>query len=168
MMNQLLDSLSYDADSGTLSLQNARYVLFPPAVLVEIQKNLESTMGGEVKDVFAQSAATEGAALASRFRDVFGYPTEQVLSTVAFVLSESGFGVVTCEMMSLEGRELVFKILECPFADAYGPSTQPVCHAVLGLLQGVAMTVFEAETSGMEVQCAAKGDSCCRFVVSAV
>lgn len=166
-MNQLLDSLSYDPQTGTLSLQSARYVLFPPGLLVEIQKNLEGTIGREAAEIFAQSAAAEGAALASRFREVFGYPPEQVVSSVAFVLTESGFGVVTCEMANLEGRELVFKILECPFADAYGPSTQAVCHAVLGLLQGVAMTVFEAEASGMEVQCAAKGDSCCRFVVSA-
>ena len=167
-MNQLLDSLGYDAETGTLSLQSARYVLMPPALIVEIQKNLEGTIGHEVADIFSQSAAAEGAALASRFRDVFGYPPEQVLSTVAFVLTESGFGSVVCEMMNFEGRELVFKILECPFADAYGPSTQPVCHAVRGLLQGVAMTIFEAETSGMEVQCAAKGDTCCRFVVSAI
>jgi predicted hydrocarbon binding protein len=166
-MNQLLDSLTYDPETGTLSLQSARYVLMPPALLVEIQKSLEESMGGrEVAEVFSQSATLEGSALASRFRDVFGYPPEQVVSTVAFVLTESGFGSVTCEMVNLEGRELVFKILECPFADSYGPSTQPVCHAVLGLLRGVAMTVFESEVSGMEVQCAAKGDSCCRFVVS--
>jgi predicted hydrocarbon binding protein len=166
-MNQLLDSLNFDADTGTLSLQSARYVLMPPALLVEIQKSLENSLGHEVAEVFSQSASIEGAALASRFRDVFGYPPEQVISTVAFVLTESGFGLVACEMMNLEGRELVFKILECPFADAYGPSTQPVCHAVLGVLRGVAMTIFESETSGLEVQCAAKGDTCCRFVVSA-
>ena len=165
-MNQLLDSLTYDPETGTLSLQSARYVLMPPALLVEIQKSLEESMGREVAEIFSQSAALEGSALASRFRDVFGYPPEQVVATVAFVLTESGFGSVTCEMMNLEGRELVFKILECPFADCYGPSTQPVCHAVLGLLRGVAMTVFESEASGMEVQCAAKGDTCCRFVVS--
>jgi predicted hydrocarbon binding protein len=38
---------------------------------------------------------------------------------------------------------------------------------VQGLLQGVALAVFDVETTGMEVQCAAKGDNCCRFVVSA-
>jgi predicted hydrocarbon binding protein len=29
------------------------------------------------------------------------------------------------------------------------------------------MALFDAETTGTEVQCAAKGDTCCRFVVSA-
>jgi predicted hydrocarbon binding protein len=36
-----------------------------------------------------------------------------------------------------------------------------------GLLRGVGLALFDAETTGMEVQCAAKGDTSCRFVVSA-
>lgn len=166
-MNQLLDSLTYDAEAGSLSLQSARYVLLSPSILVEIQKGLEGMIGRETVDLFVQSAMTEGAVLASRFRDVFGYPPEQVLGAVNFVLSESGWGVVSTDMANLEGRELVFKILGSPFADAYGPSVQSVCHTALGVFQGVAMTLFDAESSGMEVQCAAKGDTCCRFVVGA-
>lgn len=166
-MNQLLDSLTYDADTGSLSLQSARYLLVPPSILVELQKGIEATMGHETLDLFVQSSTTEGAVLASRFRDVFGYPPEQVLASVNFVLSESGWGVVSTDMVNLEGREIVFKILESPFADAYGPSAQSVCHTALGIFQGVAMTLFDAESSGMEVQCTAKGDTCCRFVVGA-
>jgi predicted hydrocarbon binding protein len=166
-MNQILDSLSYDPERGVLALQSVRYILLPPSVLAEIQKGVEESLGRETQSIFAQAAAAEGTVLASRFRDVFGYPPDQVLSGVAFLLSESGFGLVVPEMVNLEGRELVFKIVESPFADAYGPSTQSVCHTTLGLLQGVAAAVFETETTGMEVQCAAKGDTCCRFVVSA-
>jgi predicted hydrocarbon binding protein len=166
-MNQLLDSLTYDAETGSLSLQSARYLLLSPTILVELQKALEGTIGHETLDLFVQSAATEGLVLASRFRDVFGYPPDQVLGAVNFVLSESGWGSVSSEMVNLEGRELVFKILGSPFADAYGPSTQSVCHTALGVFRGVAMALFDAESSGMEVQCTAKGDTCCRFVVGA-
>ena len=165
-MNQLLDSLEYDPERGSLALQSARYVLMPPTLLMEIQKNLESEHGREAAAFFIEAGVGEGAALAGRFRDVFGYPPEQVLSSVAFMLSESGWGTFTVEMMNLEGRELVFKVVESPFAEVYGPSIQPVCHIVQGLLQGVALALFDAETTGMEVQCAAKGDTCCRFVVS--
>ena len=62
--------------------------------------------------------------------------------------------------------EVVFKVVGSPFAEAYGPSTQSVCYTVLGFLQGAAMTLFDKETDGLEVQCMAKGDTCCRFVVS--
>ncbi len=166
-MNQLLDSLEYDPERGSLSVQSARYVLMPPTLLMEIQKSLEGTHGREAADFFIEAGVGEGAALAGRFRDVFGYPPDQVLGAVAFMLSESGWGTFTVEMMNMEGRELVFKVAESPFADVYGPSIQPVCHMVQGVLRGVGLAVFDAETTGMEVQCAAKGDTCCRFVVSA-
>jgi predicted hydrocarbon binding protein len=166
-MNQLLESLEYDAERGSLTLQSARYVLMPPAILMELQKNLEAAHGREAAQFFVEAGLGEGTALAGRYRDVFGYPPDQVLGAVSFMLSEAGWGAFSVEILSLEGRELVFKVLESPFADVYGPSIQPVCHLVLGLLQGVGMALFDAETTGMEVQCAAKGDTCCRFVVSA-
>ncbi len=166
-MNQLLDSLEYDPERGSLALQSVRYVLMPPTLLVELQKVLESEHGRDAAAFFIEAGVGEGAALAGRFRDVFGYPPEQILSSVAFVLTESGWGTFTVEMMNLEGRELVFKVAESPFAEVYGPSIQPVCHIVQGLLRGAGLALFEGEMTGMEVQCAAKGDTCCRFVVSA-
>ncbi len=134
---------------------------------MEIQKNLEGEHGREAASFFIEAGQGEGAALAGRFRDVFGYPPEQVLSSVAFLLSESGWGACSVEMTNFEGRELVFKVEDSPFAEIYGPSIQPVCHLVQGLFRGVALALFDVETTGMEVQCAAKGDTCCRFVVSA-
>lgn len=164
-MNQLLDSLSYE--SGTLALQSARYVMIRPTLFVDLQKSVEAQLGHEAGAMLAETAAVEGASLAGLYRDSFGYPDDQVLGSVAFMLSESGWGAVSVEMMNFEGRELVFKVNDSPFADCYGPSTQPVCFTLLGTFQGVAMTIFESQASGMEVQCEAKGDSCCRFVVSA-
>jgi predicted hydrocarbon binding protein len=166
-MNQLLDSLEYDPERGSLSLQSARYVLMPPTLLMEIQKNLEGAHGREAADFLIEAGVGEGAALAGRFRDVFGYPPDQVLGAVVFMLSQSGWGTFAVEMANMEGRELVFKVLESPFAEVYGPSIQPVCHMVQGILRGIALAIFDVETTGMEVQCTAKGDSCCRFVVSA-
>ena len=68
--------------------------------------------------------------------------------------------------LASDREELVFKVLDSPFAEVYGPSTQPVCYTILGVLRGVAMTLFDKPAHGAEVQCAAKGDNCCRFVVS--
>ena len=73
---------------------------------------------------------------------------------------------MSTEMVNLENQEVVFKVVGSPFAEVYGPSTQPICYTVLGFLQGAAMTLFDKETDGMEVQCMAKGDDCYRFVVS--
>ncbi|HSF19322.1 MAG TPA: 4-vinyl reductase [Vicinamibacteria bacterium] len=166
-MNQLLDSLTFEPSGGCLSLQSARYFIVRPTLLVDLQKSIEALLGHEAGQIMAQTAAIEGASLAGRYRDAFGYSSEQVIGSVAFMLSELGWGAVSVEMTNLEGREMVFKVMESPFAEPYGPSTQPVCHLLLGTFQGIAMTIFESEATGMEVQCLAKGDSCCRFVVSA-
>ena len=166
-MNQLLDSLSYESERGSLALQSARYVMIRPTLFVDLQKSIESQLGNDAGMILAETAAVEGASLAGLYRDAFGYPEDQVLGSVAFMLSESGWGAVSVEMMNLEGRELVFKVVESPFAGCYGPSIQSVCYTLLGTFQGVAMTIFESQATGMEVQCEAKGDSCCRFVVSA-
>lgn len=163
-MNQLLDSLSYD--NGSLSLQSARYVMIRPTLFVDLQKSVEAQLGHEAGNMLTETAAVEGASLAGLYRDAFGYSDDQVLGSVAFMLSESGWGSVSVEMMNFEGRELVFKVMESPFAECYGPSIQPVCFTLLGTFQGAAMTIFESQATGMEVQCQAKGDACCRFVVS--
>ena len=165
--NQLLGSLTYEAERGALSLATARYVMLSPTLFVELQKSVESHLPDQVADIMTQSAEGDGAFLASRYRDTFGYPPDQVLTTVTYMLSEAGWGGMTLEMANLEGRELVFKVVDSPFAEVYGPSTQPVCYTLLGVLRGVAMTLFDQPAGGTEVQCAAKGDSCCRFVVNA-
>lgn len=165
-VNQLLGSLSYDAERGALALSSARYVMLSPAVFVELQKQIEGYLPQQFAEIMTQTAEGDGAFLASRYRDVFGYPPEQVLSAVSYMLSESGWGAMSVEMAHLEGEELVFKVMDSPFAEVYGPSTQPVCYTLLGVLRGVAMTLFDKPADGAEVQCMAKGDTCCRFVVS--
>lgn len=166
-VNQLLGSLTYEAERGALSLSTARYVMLSPAMFVELQKSVESHLPQNVAEIMTETAEGDGAFLASRYRDAFGYPADQVLSAVSYMLTESGWGAMSVEMAHFEGEELVFKVLDSPFAEVYGPSTQPVCYTLLGVLRGVAMTLFDKPATGAEVQCLAKGDSCCRFVVSA-
>lgn len=128
-MNQLLGSLAYDAEHGSLSLQSARYMMIRPTLFVELHKSVESHLGQEAAAILSETAATEGAELSSRFRDVFSYTDEQVMNAVAYMLSESGWGVVSVEMTNFEGRELVFKVLDSPFAGGLRPiDTACVSH----------------------------------------
>ena len=165
-MNQLLGNLTFDPEGGALSLQSARYIMMSPTLLVELQKSIEGHLPQDVAEIMTQTAFGEGAILASRYRDAFNYSAEEVARAVSYMLTQSGWGATSTEMVNLENQEVVFKVVGSPFAEVYGPSTQPVCYTVLGFLQGVAMTLFDKETDGMEVQCMAKGDTCCRFVAS--
>lgn len=166
-MNQILESFSFDAEEGKLDLQGLRYLLMRPVLLSEIQKGLEMQLPEEVQTIFADAAQTEGLVLAGRLKNVFSYPEDQVLSSLAFMMGESGWGAISLQMLNLESSELVLKVRGSPFAEEYGPSVRPVCHLLLGLFRGAGMVVFDREVIGEEVQCAAKGDPACLFVVSA-
>ncbi len=166
-MNQILESFSFDAEEGRLDLQGLRYLLMRPGLLSDIQKNLEELLPDEVGTILADAAQTEGLVLAGRLKDVFSYSEDQVLSSLAFMMSESGWGAASVQMVNLETSELVLKVVGSPFAEEYGPAVRPVCHLLVGLFRGAGMAVFDREVIGEEVQCAAKGDTACLFVVSA-
>ena len=165
-MNQILESLLFEPEAGRLSLQQIRYFLVRPSMLVELQKALETYLPAEAGSLLSGAAQNEGIVLASRLKEVFGYSGEEVLRSLCFLLQETGWGVVKLEMVNLENRELMFGATQSPFAEEYGPAVQPVCHVLLGLLNGAAIGLFESEVEGMEVQCQARGDSSCRFVVT--
>jgi predicted hydrocarbon binding protein len=166
-MNQILDSISFDPNEGKLTLQALRYLLVRPGLLLELQKALEMHLPDEAAGILSDAAQNEGVVLASRLKEVFSYSEEQVLSSLAFMLAEAGWGATTVQMVNLENCELVFKVEASPFAEEYGPSVGPVCHLLLGLFRGAGLVLFERDIDGQEVQCIAKGGTSCMFVVSA-
>ena len=88
-MNQILESFSFDAEEGRLDLQGLRYLLMRPSLLSEIQKTLEQVLPEEVGTILSDAGQTEGLVLAGRLKDVFSYPVDQVLSSLAFMMGES-------------------------------------------------------------------------------
>jgi predicted hydrocarbon binding protein len=137
-----------------------------PEILVDIQKALETHIPHDAATVLADASQNDGVTMAGRLREVFSYSDEQVLSSFAFMLGEAGWGVTTVEMFNAENAELVLKVQESPFGEIYGPSVNPVCHILLGVFQGVGVAVFERDVEGQEIQCLARGDDVCRFVIT--
>jgi predicted hydrocarbon binding protein len=166
-MNQLLESLEYESAEGRLSLQSARYVLARPSMLTELQKSLETHLPQDAAALLTSVAQNEGAALATRLKEVFSYNEQQVLGALSHMLGEGGWGSATVEMLNLDFREIVIRIEGSPFAEEYGPSINSVCHLLHGLYKGAALAIFERDIDGQEVQCFAKGDDVCRFVLTA-
>ena len=104
-MNQLLGNLTFHPEHGALSLQSARYVMMSPTLVVELQKKIEAHLPQEVVEIMTQTAFGDGASLASRYRDAFNYSTEQVAHAVSYMLTQSGWGAMSTEMVNLENQE---------------------------------------------------------------
>ncbi len=106
-MNQLLESMSFEGEAGKLSLQGLRYLLLRPGLISEIQKSLEDALPSDVERILADASQNEGVGLAGRLKDVFSYSEEQVLSSLAFLLGESGWGAISVQMLNMDLMELV-------------------------------------------------------------
>jgi predicted hydrocarbon binding protein len=166
-VNSFLDNFEFEPAEGRLGLQGVRYLLMRPSILVELQKALESQLPYDAPAILTGAAQAEGVAVAGRLKEVFAYSEAEVVSTLLFHLQQGGWGALSAEMINTETREVVVRGEGSPFAEGYGPSIGPVCHLLLGVLNGMAIALFESEVEGLEVQCQAKGDQACRFVVSA-
>ena len=71
---------------------------------------------------------------------------------------------------SLERHDPKLKILQVavahsPFAESYGKSSQGVCHLIRGVLAGMAATLFGKDCTSHEIECLARGDERCLFVI---
>ena len=123
-MNQLLGNLTFDPEGGALSLQSARYIMMSPTLLVELQKSIEGHLPQDVAEIMTQTAFGEGAILASRYRDAFNYSAGEVARAVSYMLTQSGWGATSTEMVNLENQEV--RVQSCWLA--FRGSLRPV-HA---------------------------------------
>ena len=166
--NQFLDGFQYYPDDGTLALNEVRYLCSRPTMLVALQKSLESELPYDVQNMIVNAAVADSAGIATRLRETFSFSPDQVISTFARLMSESGWGAMRVEMLQEEMGEVVVRVDGSAFAGEYGPSTTSICLYTLGMLHGAILAAFNEQVEGQEVQCVAKGDSCCRFAFSVV
>jgi V4R domain len=66
----------------------------------------------------------------------------------------------------LTATELAVSVRGSAVAEAYGPSTAPVCHLIRGVLESLAAATFGRPSTVVETACAAMGAPACRFVAS--
>ena len=55
------------------------------------------------------------------------------------------------------------EVRNSPFAAGFGPSPNPVCHAIVGMVRAVSGLIFDAPVTATEIQCTATGAPTCRF-----
>ena len=81
--------------------------------------------------------------------------------------NQIGWGNFSLKRYDPTEKHLCVAVKDSPFAQAYGPSSQSVCHLIRGVLAGMASVLFGTDCRADEVECRAKGDALCRFVIEA-
>src|SRR5207247_40361 len=150
--------------TGVLRLSNVPSLIVRPEAIVNIQRQLELTIGGSSKGILylsGERSAQEGM-----------NPLESVLSTRApLTLANArrlmdvsallGWGRLEMSLFDPEHGRLVLTVSNSPLARAYGSSKKPVCHFLTGWIAGLGRNLLEREVLCEETACAAQGPGRC-------
>ncbi len=160
--------ISVDPKNGILRLLDTRFTVLRPVVLVNIQKQLEQTIGASTKGFLylageksAESGFDAPAALAGKSKaegltlDSFKWLTD--------ALALMGYGRLDVRLFDREEDRFVVTLANSPLAEAYGSSTKPVCHLIAGFLAGIGKRLLAQELLCEEIACSAQGKPQCEF-----
>jgi len=89
-----------------------------------------------------------------------------LLETWRWPLTAAGWGTWRHDFRRARQGLPVVELYDSAAAAAHGPAQKPVCHLYAGLFAAVFSHLAGRELAGVELQCAATGADCCRFVVT--
>ncbi len=157
----LRERLVFDHDNGCVHDGPRRYLLMRPDVLMGMVRKLPSALQSTVLEAFADSVAEHGADSIRAYHQMTGGDVDALLAVTAGAAADLGWGRW---QFSRTDASLCLAVGGSPFAAGHGSSATPVCAPIRGMFATVATTVQGAPMSVTEIECAAQGAGCCRFV----
>lgn len=141
-----------------------RYLMLRADVLMGIFREMPAELRRPALEAFAASVGKYGGRSAKAYFEAGGNRPEEFLETIVRYSRELGWG---CWRVDARGDEAIEVTVEnSPFAQGFGIGPDPVCHAIVGMLQAVGTIVFGRPASVVETCCAAqKGVDRCAFHV---
>lgn len=171
--NTILSEFDADPGSGRLTLFGSRVFLVRPELFINLQKQLERTVGPSAKGIVYLAGEHTGEDTATYYAQhpKFPKPRDDVdvaFRAVAEIWAVLGFGKFVLTRFTRAPLSADFRVENSSLAEAYGKSTRPVCHLFAGWGAGILRAVFAEEVFADEVRCAARGDPACEFEVRLV
>ena len=165
--NSILDELIYDRSSGSLLYQGVRYLLIRPETIAGFQKALFEKYGKEAEESLFKGGFNGGSLSARKCKERYKFSDLEVVEFMMSMGSQIGWGHFRLHQFDPGERRLCVCVKNSPFAQAYGISSHGVCHLIRGVLAGIAAILFEVDCTADEIECMARGDKRCQFVVEA-
>jgi len=161
-------NMDFKPADGTLRLFGEPYLLLRPEVLVNIQKQLEQTVGASSKGFLylaGEKSARDGLHLVKELQGEMGLDSSPVdsLRRMMDVLALLGWGRFHVARVDAGEPRYTFLLENSPIATFYGPSRKPVCHLFAGWLAGIAREVLGQSLLCEETGCKAQGRPRCEF-----
>jgi hypothetical protein len=158
-MPALHERLDFDTGNGQVRDGARRYLLLRADVLMGLFDELPEPARAEALCAFGRSVATRGADSLRVYAAEPGGAGEALLRAVEAAAASLGWGRWR---LARDGDGLSLEVRNSPFAAA--ARSGPACHAIAGMLQGLAGIVLGGAASARETTCACStGAGRCRF-----
>lgn len=132
----------------------------------EIKKELEKMYGdGPASLMLFEAGKACGKRSAWRVATEYGVKGHGILVKIEEIKRQEGWGTVDFRGLDLATRSGKIILLDSFEALGHGESQKPVCSFLRGYLSGVLTFVSGAEVALDELDCIAKGDDTCRFIL---
>lgn len=163
--NPILDELVYDKSSGSLFYKGVRYLMIRPETISDFQKALKESCGKDADESFFEGGFTGGSLSAKKYKELHNFSDREVIDFMMNMGNQIGWGHFSLEQFDQKLKILQVAVAHSPFAESYGKSSRGVCHLIRGVLAGMAAILFGKDSSSHEIECLAKGDEKCLFVI---
>lgn len=141
-----------------------RYLMMRADVLMGLFREMPAELRLPAMQALAASVRKRGGGSAKAYFEATGHQPQALVDTIARYSRELGWGCWHVEASGADAIEVTVE--DSPFAEGFGPSADPVCHAIVGMLQAVGTIVFGQPASVVETCCAAQeGVDRCAFRV---
>lgn len=163
-MMPLNERLVFDLDEGEIRDADRRYLLMRPDVLMGTLARLDASDRTRVLQAFADSAAANGDKSVGAYVAEVDATADQLLEIIRSTAAALGWGRWAFDSAPASLR---LTVQNSPFAAGFGPSDQPVCAPISGMLRSVAKRALRGPVMVTETVCAAQGsEGACRFVAT--
>ena len=162
----LAAALEANAKTGVLRLSNVPSLIVRPEAIVNIQRQLELTIGGSSKGILYLSGERSAQEGMNPLESVLSRRAPLTLANARRLMDVSallGWGRLEMSLFDPEHGRLVLTVSNSPLARAYGGSRKPVCHFLTGWIAGLGRNLLEREVLCEETACAAQGHGRCEF-----
>ena len=159
----LLGQIEFHPEMGGLLFKDIRYILIRPETLAALQKGIERELGPRGADLIYQSGFTGGRLSTEKYGELFQLSSERVLLYMLEMGAQIGWGQFVLRQFEPERKRLSIQVFHSPFAEAYGPSSRPVCHFIRGVIGGISAGIFDEGKEVSEISCVAQGSPFCLF-----
>ena len=151
---------------GALLDGDIRYLLIRADSLMQLFKKLEPAARAQAFRAFAASLEENGRkSIETRMRRHNLDPERLYDDLARNSGSQLGWGVWSFTRTHQE--RFTVDVANSPFAAGYGPSDEPVCFAIQGMLSAMGELVMGEAVAVTETRCAAVSGASCRFEVEA-